>query len=184
MESVDAERTLTEVERVRRGTRRAVHPIWFSNLATGLFFLGVALLAAVDAGSSAARIFWLAGGLATLTSIAGYYVRRERALGVESRVWDPTVGVVLAMFAGIVAANALIDGETAGVIALYPAAVGTLALAALLRDPVEAAAGVALTVVAAAVLAADPAHPWPWAALGLGLTMLIAGLAGRAREAA
>lgn len=184
MENTDAERTLSEVDRVRRGTRRALHPIWFSNLATGVFFLGAALLAAVDGGGIPTAVYWAAGGAATLALIARHEVRGERELGVESRAWDPAVAIVAAMIAGIVGANVLIDGDTAGVVALYPAAAGTLALAALLRDQVEAVAGYVLAVLASALLAIDPSEPWTWAALGLGVTMAGAGLAGRARAAA
>jgi hypothetical protein len=183
-ESTDAEWTLSEVDRVRRGTRRALHPIWFSNLVTGVFFLGAALLSAVDGGGIPTAVYWAAGGAATLALIVRHDVHGERELGVESRAWDPAVGIVAAMIAGIVGANALIDGDTAGVVALYPAATGTLALGALLRDRVEAVAGAVLAVLATALLAADPSDPWTWAALGLGLTMAGAGLAGRARAAA
>ena len=38
MERQDAERTILEVERVRRDTRHALNPVWFGNLAFGLFF--------------------------------------------------------------------------------------------------------------------------------------------------
>ena len=39
MRASEAEQTLTEIERVRRGTRRDLHPLWYANVVVGAFFL-------------------------------------------------------------------------------------------------------------------------------------------------
>jgi hypothetical protein len=170
MEHAEASRTLDDVARVRRRTRRAVHPVWFSNVVAGAFFAGSAAIMAFDAGKWVSLAYWIGAGVLGLGLIAAYSVRLERELGVESRPTDP----VLAIVAAIVAAAILLDGE----LVLFVAAAGTLAIGLLLRDRYELAASAAIAAVAVAVLALDPAEPWLWGNLGLGLSLLAAGLAG------
>jgi hypothetical protein len=170
MEHAEATRTLDDVARMRRSTRRAVHPVWFSNVVAGAFFAGSAAIMALDAGKAVSLAYWIGAGAIGLALIVAHSVRLERELGVESRPTDP----ILAIVAAIVAAAILLDGE----LVLFVAAAGTLAVGVLLRDRYEVAAGVAIAAVGAAILALDPAEPWLWGNLGLGLSLLAAGLAG------
>lgn len=176
-ESADAARTLAEVDRVRRHTRQALNPIWFSNLVVGVFFAGTALVAAAEASVAVALAYWIGGGLLALGLIVHRYASMERELGVETRGGDASTAIVLAMIAGIVVLNSVADAG------LFAGAAGMVALGYVLRDRIEAAAGVALAVVAAAVLLLDPTEPGIWGNLGLGLVLVAAGLAGRAARA-
>jgi hypothetical protein len=94
---------------------------------------------------------------------------------VEARLWDATGGIVLAMVAGIAIVNRLTDVEVAG---LYVGAAAAVAIGAVLRDPIEAAAGVGIALVATAVILVDPAEPWVWGNLGLGAVLVASGVAG------
>lgn len=181
MDVTEAKRTLVTIDRVRHGTRRAMNPIWFSNVVVGAFFLGAALLAAADAASPVMLAYWVAGWAVALAVIVRHYMRIERALGVESRAWDAPGAIVLTMIGGIVAANVLTDSAAAP---LHVAAAGTVALGVLLHDRIEVAAGAAIAAVASALLLADPERPGGWAALGLAVVLVLAGLAGRARDRA
>ena len=75
MERQDAERTILEVEQVRRDTRHALNPVWFGNLAFGAFFLGTAVLGFAGAGAEVATT--------ALTSITD---------GVVSDAWTASIG--------------------------------------------------------------------------------------------
>jgi hypothetical protein len=171
----DAERTLEAVERARRDTRQTLHAVWYSNLAVGAFFAGAGALSAFEPPDGVALAYWIVGIVLALTLIVRHSVRLERELGVESRAWDATGAIVLAMIAGIVLVNRLTDVEVAG---LYVGAAGLLAIASVLRDPIEAAAGVAIAVVASAIIVIDPSEPWVWGNLGLGAVLVGAGVAG------
>ena len=177
----DARSTLRELERVRHDTRRALHPTWYDNLVAGTFFLGATAASAFGGTSSLAAVYWAVGVPLGLGLIVRHALRRERALGAEAPAADPGVLVVLAMLAGVVAVNLLTEDT---VLWAYPVALGWLALAAVYRDPPMSAAGVALAVVATAMLALDPAHAGLWTQLALALLLLAAGLASRARERA
>jgi hypothetical protein len=170
MDHAEAVSTLDEVARVRRSTRRAVHPVWFSNVVAGAFFSGSAAVMALDAGEGVSLAYWIGAGLLGLALIVRHAVRAERELGVESKPADPTLGIL----AAIVAAAILLDGD----VVMFVAAAGTLAVGLLLRDRLEIAAGLAIAAVGAAILAVDPGEPWLWGNLGLGLALLAAGLAG------
>lgn len=172
MSHAEAEHTLSEVARVRRSTRRALHPIWFSNVVAGAYFTGAAVFMAVDAGRAVSLTYQIGGAAIGLALIVAYAVRRERELGAESRAWDPLLGIV----GLIVLAAILLDGEVAP---LFAAAAGTAAIGVLLRDRFEIAAGVAMALAGAAIVAVDPAEPWLWGNLALGLSLLGAGLAAR-----
>jgi hypothetical protein len=171
----DAERTLEAVEHARRGTRRTLHAVWYSNLVAGAFFAGAGLVSAVEPPDAVALAYWVLGAVLGLGLIFRHSIRLERELGVESRAWDATGGIVLAMIAGILLVNRLTDVEVAG---LYVGAAAALAIGAQLRDPIEAAAGVAIALVATVLILVDPAQPWVWGNLGLGAVLLAAGAAG------
>jgi hypothetical protein len=171
----DAERTLEAVERARRGTRRTLHAVWYSNLVAGAFFVSAGVLAAIEPPDGVALAFWALGVAAGLALIVRHSMRLERELGVEGRIWDATGGIVLAMIAGIVLVNRLTDVEVAG---LYVGAAGAIAIGAQLRDPIEAAAGVAIAVLATAIILVDPSEPWVWGNVGLGAALMAAGAAG------
>lgn len=168
----DAARTLAEIDRVRRDTRRTLHPIWFSNLVAGVFFAGAGLIIALDPGQTAALIYWIAGGALALVLIARHYAAVERERGLEPRGWDATTGIVLAMVAGIVLLNTLADAG------LYAGAAGLAALGYVLRDKATAWAGAGFAVLATVMLVADPDDPGLWGNLSLGIVLIVAGLAG------
>jgi len=172
MSHAEAEHTLSEVARVRDRTRRALHPIWFSNIVVGAYFTGSAAVMALDAGLAVSLTYQIAGAALGLALIVAYAVRSERELGIESRLWDPALAIVGA----IIAAAILLDGELAP---LFAAAAGTAALGVVLRDRFELAAGVAIAVAAVAIAVLDPSEPWMWGNLALGLSLLGAGLAAR-----
>lgn len=181
MEHNDVEQTLSEVERVRHSTRRALHPIWYSNLVAGIFFLGAALVSGVVTEGWLGLAYWVIGGFLGLGLITRYYMKTERAVGAESRSWDAAASIALAIVAAVVGVSLLTDGELGAIAPLYPAAAGTIALGLVLRDPIEAAAGLAIAVIATAILVLGPGEPWVWGNLGLGLTLVVAGVVGRTR---
>jgi hypothetical protein len=181
MEPTEAERTILDVERVRRGTRHALNPIWYPNIAFGVFFAGTALVAFLELGGALASIYWVLGGLLTIGLVVRYYARVEQSLGVQSPMVDASTFVLLALIAGVVAANVLTDGDANAFAPTYVGAAGTLAMGVVLRDRVELAAGAAIALVATAVALLAPGRPGAWANLGLGLVLLVAGLVGRER---
>jgi hypothetical protein len=180
MDPGQAQRTILDVERVRRSTRHALNPIWFPNVAFGLFFVGTALVVFLGLDGDAASLYWIFGGLLTISLVVRHYARVEAALGVQSPVLDASTLVLLALLAGVIAAN-LLTGEANAYAPTYVGAAGTLAMGAVLRDRVELAAGVAIALVATAVAVLSPEDPGAWANLGLGLSLLVAGLIGRGR---
>jgi hypothetical protein len=179
MERHEAERTIVDVERIRRTTRHALNPVWFGNLAFGLFFGGTAALGFAGAGADLTSWYWLLGGALLITLVIRHYARHERALGVESPALDSSTAVLLAMLAGIVAANLLTSGLANAVAPLYVAALGLVALGFVLRDAIEVAAGVNLAAVATVVAAVGPDEPGRWSNLGLAIVLVVAGLVGR-----
>jgi hypothetical protein len=181
MDRSEAERTILDVERLRRNTRHALNPVWYPNIAFGLFFIGTAVVVFLELGTAAASVYWLAGGLVTIGLVVRFYARVERSLGVQSAILDPSTLVVLALVIGVVAANALAEGDASAFAPTYVAAAGTLALGAVLRDRIELAAGMAIALVATAVAVIMPSDAGAWANLGVGLSLLGAGLVGRER---
>ena len=179
MEPHEAERTILEVERVRRDTRHALNPVWFGNLAFGLFLLGTAVLGLADAGADLTSLYWLLAGALTFALVIRFYARHERALGAQSPALDASTGILLAMFAGIVAANLLTDGLASAVVPLYAAALGIVLLGLVLHDRIEVAAGVNAALWATVVAAVAPGEPGVWSNLGIGVILVCAGLAGR-----
>ena len=83
MEPSEAERTILDVERLRRSTRHALNPIWFPNIAFGLFFLGTAAVGVPRPGHRAGEpVLGARRRGSRSASSSAYYARRERALGV------------------------------------------------------------------------------------------------------
>lgn len=179
MERQEAERTIVDVERIRRDTRHALNPVWFGNLAFGLFFAGTAVLGFAGASADLTSLYWILGGVLVITLVVRHYARLERALGVESPALDASTAVVLAMFAGILAANLLTSGLASAVAPPCVAALGLVALGLILRDGIEIAAGVNIALVATLVAAMAPDTPALWSNLGVGVVLVVAGLAGR-----
>jgi hypothetical protein len=182
MQVSEAERTLQEVARVRRATRRDLHPLWYANLVVGLFFLGATLVAAVATGPALPIAYWAVAAPAGLALIVRDEVRRERALGAESRWTDPAMGILAAIAAGIFALNQLTSGSFGDVAWIYAVAAGWAAMAALYRDALMGAAAVALAVIGTGVAAVEPASPGLWAQGALALLLVAAGVAGRSWE--
>lgn len=180
MDSV-TQKTLGGVASLRRRTRRALNPVWFENLITGAYF---SVLVGVSALGMTAltRSFAVIGAVMGIAAIVVHAVRRERRLGVEARLADPVTLVAGAMLAGIVGLLAFGSGEVGRVGPFVVAAVGVLAIAALLRDPVEAALGAGLTSLAAVLVVTSPDGSVAWAVLALGVMSLAAGVAGGLRE--
>jgi hypothetical protein len=181
MERTEAERTIVDVERVRRRTRHALNPIWYPNIAFGLFFAGVALLTFLDVDGAALTAYWVAGGLLTIALVVRHYARVEQALGAVSPAVDASTLIVLALIVGLVVANVLTDGIASAYVPLYVGAAGAIAVGVVLRDRIEIAAGLAIAAVATAILLGSPDDPGSWANLGVGLSLLVAGLVGRER---
>lgn len=179
MDASEARRALADVDRLRHDTRRRLHPLWFENLVVGVFFLAATLASAVAIGPAVAAAVWIGGGAAALALIVAHAVRRERALGAESRLPDASFAVLAGIAAGVVAAHALTSGTLGEVAWTFPVAAGWLALAALYRDALMAAAAAGLAAVALALLAAAPDHAGLWAQGAMGALLITAGLAGR-----
>ncbi len=182
MQASEAQQTLSEVERVRRETRRDLHPLGYGNVITGLFFAGATLCAAVSSGPALPIAYWAIGIPVGLGLIVRHEMRRERELGAEARVADPELGIFIAIIAGIAVVNALTSGTFGKVAWAYPVAAGWLALAALYRDAAMGAAGVAFVAVATAIFVLEPGSEGLWTQLALAILLVAAGLAGLARE--
>lgn len=183
MERSEAERTIVDVERVRRDTRHALNPIWYANIAYGFFFAGTAVVALLDVGGAATAVYWTLGGLLTNVLVVSHYARVERALGVQSPPVDASTVIVIALIVGVVFANVLTTGtgDANAFAPLYVGAACAVAMGFVLRDGVEVAAGVAIATVATAVAALSPSDPGIWGNFGLGIALLVAGLVGRER---
>jgi hypothetical protein len=179
MERQEAERTLLEVERVRRETRHRLNPVWFGNLAFGLFLLGTAVLDFAGAGGIVVSVYWLVALVLTSVVVGRFYARQEHALGVSTPWFDGSMLILLLMFAGIVAANIFTTELANAVMPLSVAALGIVALGLYLRDRIDVAAGIAVAVVATAIAAIGPEHPGQWGNLGIAVVLVVAGLAGR-----
>jgi hypothetical protein len=182
MQASEAELTLQEVERVRRDTRRRLHPLWFANVVVALFFLGATAVAALADSSTLAIAYWLIGVPAGLALIIRHDMRNESRLGAEARLADPANAVLIALIAGVVLVNRVTDGDFGDVAWVYPVAAGWLGFAALYRDAPLAAAAGALVAIGTAIVAIDPADPWIWAQLTMALLLLAAGLVEKAWE--
>ncbi len=177
MQIGEAQRTLLEVDRVRRDTRRDLHPVWFANVVIGVFFLGATVCALVAPSATLPIVWWAAGVPLGLGLIVRHELRRERAIGAEAPLADPALLVFGLIVAGVLLVNGVSDSEVAWA---YPVAAGWLALAALYRDALMGAAGVALAVIATVVLAVGPQDAWAWVQLPMALLLIGAGLAARA----
>lgn len=184
MHASEAEHTVREIERVRRDTRRTLHPVWFANVVTGVFFLGATLVAALAGSAALPNAYWAIGVPVGLALIVRHEIRRERALGAEARLADPSLAILVALIAGVVVVNRLTDGSFGEVAWLYPVAAGWLAFAAHSRDAPLSAAAVALLAIATAIVAIEPADAWIWAQLAMALLLLAAGPVERAWERA
>ena len=180
MQSDDATRLLQDTTRVRRRTRRALNPSWFSNLVFGAFFVGTAVLAAFTDSGGAMLAYWTLGAAVAFTATIRFHLRIERELGVDGRAWDASGTLLIALLTGVVIANAVFAGDLRAAMPLYAAAAGLTGFAVLWGDAREAAAAAGIALVATAVLVASPETPGVWANLGLGVVLLAAGLAGRA----
>ena len=181
MERTEAEQTIVDVERVRRRTRHAMNPIWYPNIAIGLFITGVSVMTFLDVDGAVLTAYWVAAGLLTIGLVIRHYARVEQALGAVSPAIDASTVIVLALVVGVVAANMLAEGLASAYAPVYVGAAGAIAMGILLRDRIEIAAGLAIAAVATAIVLVSPDQPGSWANLGVGLSLLAAGLVGRER---
>jgi hypothetical protein len=175
MQATDAERVLSEVERVRGRARRDLHSASYPNLVIGVFFLGATACSALAPGAALPIAWWVVGLPMALTLIA----RRERELGVESRL-DASFAIFAATIAGVVAVHALTDGVVDQVGWAYPVAAGWLAIAYVYREPLMGGAGIVFAATATALLAAAPDGAGLWTQLALALLLIAVGLVSRA----
>lgn len=178
MQITEAQQTLLDIDRVRRDTRRDLHPTWFVNLVIGVFFAGATVLALVAPDSALANtLYWAIGIPAGIALIIRHEARRERAIGAEAPIADPALIVFGLIIAGVLAINALTESDAAWG---YPVAAGWLAIAARYRDALMCAAGVALLVITTGVIAVDPVDAWAWVQLPMAGLLIAAGLTARA----
>ena len=162
----DAERTILEVERVRRDTRHALTRSGSGTSRSGCSSLGTAVLGLAGAGADVTSLYWLLAGALTIGIVVRHYARHERALGATAPALDASTAVLLAMFAGILAANLLADGSPARSRRCYVAALGIVALGLVLHDAIEVAAGLNAALWATVLAAVGPGEPGLWSNLG------------------
>jgi hypothetical protein len=177
MQIGEAERTLLEVERVRRDTRRDLHPTWFANLVLGVFFVGATACSLLAPSATLPTLWWAVGLPLSLGVIVWREVRREREIGAEAPLADPALLVVGLITAGVLLVNGATDSDVAW---SYVVAAGWLGLAAIYRDELLLTAGVALAVIATGVIAIGPEDAWAWVQLPMALMLIAIGVVGRA----
>jgi hypothetical protein len=177
MQIGEAQRTLLEVDRVRRDTRRDLHPTWFANLVLGLFFAGATVCSLVAPSATLPTVWWAVGLPLSLGLIVWHEARREQALGAEAPLADPALLVVGLITAGVLLVNGATDSDVAWG---YVVAAGWLGLAAIYRDALLLIAGVALAVIATGAIAVGPEDAWAWVQLPMALMLIAIGLVGRA----
>jgi hypothetical protein len=177
MQIGEAQRTLVEIDRVRRDTRRDLHPTWFANLVLGVFFAGATACSLLATSATLPILWWAIGLPATLGLVVWQEIRRERAIGAEAPLADPALLVVGLITAGVLFVNGVTGSDAAWG---FVVAAGWLALAALYRDALLLAAGVALLVITTGVIAVEPESAWAWVQLPMALMLIAIGLVGRA----
>lgn len=184
MNEIDSEATLESIERLRERTHRVAHASWLPFFVFGLLVIGaVPFSLAGDDGWDG--YYWLLagplGGIVTWKLVQ----RRGSAVGLVDRNVRLHAAIIAAMVAGALiigwagAESAFSEAGTA-----YPIAAGLLAIGAINRNPVIAAAGAGIAAWATGVLIADPAEIAAWTYAGEGAILLAAGLATLARAQA
>jgi hypothetical protein len=177
MQIGEAQRTLLEIDRVRRDTRRDLHPTWFANLVLGLFFVGATACSLLAPSATLPVIWWAVGLPVSLGLVVWHEVRREREIGAEAPFADPALLVVGLIASGVLLVNGVTGSDVAW---SYVVAAGWLALAAIYRDGLLLTAGVALAAIATGVIAVGPESAWAWVQLPMALMLVAIGLVGRA----
>jgi len=169
--------TLSELERVRRHTRAAVHPAWFplvffgiaGRVSTPLLFIG---------HGAATGLFWLIAGPLGGVATSQYYGKRAVTLGAGVRGGAYIVlGVTLFVAAWL---TGLVTESASGPMLVI--AVGYLAFGWMERSWPVAAVAVALGVAAVLVIVTDPRRPDVILALVFGLGFAGTGLMLRRRD--
>jgi len=184
MQVTDAQRTLREIERVRSETRRDLHPLSYANVVVGLFFLGATVCALVASGRALPIAYWGIGLTVVFVLVGRHEAQRERAIGAEARLGDPSTLVFLGTVGGVALAHALTDGAFGEIAWIYPVAAGWLALAVLYREVSMGVAAGAFLVIGTAFGAAGVHHAGLWAQGAMALLLIATGLLGRTRERA
>lgn len=181
MERYEALALLNEVQRVRRRTKTEVGGLWFPLVVFG----ALSVLSAPLYGP-ALGVYWMVASPIGIALTVGFYCRRERAVGAESRVRP----IVSAM--GMIVVGTAVTGSLGGALgAERIAAIGpTLAVAAGLlmfariehSEPLAVlAAGMVTAAVALAIFGVAPAAAATALAAGTGTASLLLGLAMRIR---
>jgi hypothetical protein len=169
--------TLTELERVRRHTRAAVHPAWFPLVVFGMIGLASIPFSRIGNGAGSA-LFWLVAGPAGGVATSRYYTKRAMTVGagVGGRAYC-ALGV--ALFVGAWVAGAVTESAAGPMLVV---AVGYLGFARLERSWPTAVVAAFLGVAAVVVAVTDPEHGGIILALAFGLAFTITGLVLRRRD--
>lgn len=177
-ESATAASVLSEVERVRGRTRETLDAGWLPYFVFGALTMLSAPFTQVGDGG-AEGLYWLAAGPVGLAITWLYYRRHELEIGLVDRQEYLLAGIVATMVLGAIAVGWATAGDFSEAGWIFPIGAGLLAIGALESSPLDAAIGVALLMVAGALIAIEPAEPGTWAALLAGTILLAGGLAVR-----
>lgn len=181
MNEIESEATLETIERLRDRTHRLAHASWLPFFVFGLLVIGAVpfSLAGEDGWDG---YYWLVAGPLGGIVIWNLVQRRGSAIGLIDRNVRVHAAIIAAMVAGALIvgwAGAESDLSEAGT--AYPIAAGLLAIAAINRNPVIAAAGAGIAAWATGILIADPAEIAAWTYGGEGAILLAAGVATLSR---
>ncbi len=91
MQTGEARQILLEIDRVRRDTRRDLHPMAYSNIVVGIFFAGATLVSLLATSATLPTLYWALGLPAGLALIIRYEMQREREIGAEAPLADPAL---------------------------------------------------------------------------------------------
>lgn len=185
MQPEQAARALRDIEALRDRTRSSLGNIWVMCVVFGIAMMGGAI---VDHffGGMATTGFWTLLGPLGGTLVASHYRRRDRRLGVETRVL-PYLVTAIAMIVGTVGAvalgTALGSPKLAAVGALVVVAAGYLTFARLSHSRVLGwtSVGLALAVVAMWALGLGSSQIVFAGNVLFGAALLVAGLLSRPR---
>lgn len=150
MEQREALTLLGEVERVRRRTRAEIGALWFPLVVFGALSLFSAPLNEVELA-----IYWAVAAPIGVVLVSFFYYRRERSLGVESRLLPTAVAI------GVIIVGTAVTGSLGGILGFE----------------MVSAVGPSLAVSAGLLMFARIEHSPPLAGVALGMAALAVALA-------
>jgi len=171
---------LDEVDRVRRGTRTALHGMWFPLVVFGsLTCLGAGV--SWQLGGASLAVYWAVAAPVGSVATGIFYSREQRRVGIEMPSWHWMVGVA------VIIVGAFSTGTLGGMLgaemvsAVGPplsVSLGYLIFAWIERSPVLATIAVALATLtlAMAISEASPTTVATVLAATYGLVFLVTGL--------